>query len=72
MAELKRHTPGVSFFDRLSSSGRELVPVAYRFITCKEGAQVNSVRLTESAAYRSKGYECRMFYKPISRCLVDE
>jgi hypothetical protein len=54
-------------FFRLSKSGRELVPVNYRMLVSRETGRDNSTSLAESAVYRSKGYACHLFYKPISK-----
>jgi hypothetical protein len=55
-------------FARLSPEGREVAPVAYRFLHPRE-TRATVLRLVESRPYRAAGYVCGSFRKPISRCL---
>ena len=57
-----------NLFARLSTAGRELVPVSYRFLQPRE-TRGTVLRLVESRPYRAAGYVCASFRKPISRCL---
>lgn len=61
-----------SFFDRLSEEGQEVVPVNYRLSVGTPVEAAVPMRMAESRFYRSAGFHCRPFYKPISRCFRPE
>ena len=56
-------------FDRLSAAGQQVVPVHYRFLHRPAGGDESPTRLAESRPYRSKGFFCWGFHKPISKVL---
>ncbi len=45
-------------------------PVLYRLSKVSEPSRPEG-RIAESRTYRAKAFSCGMFYKPVSRCLVD-
>lgn len=45
-------------------------PLLYRLSTVLEPSQPEG-RIAESRVYRARAFSCGLFYKPISRCLVD-
>lgn len=45
-------------------------PLLYRLATVSEPSRPDG-RIAESRTYRAKAFSCGIFYKPISRCLVD-
>ena len=45
-------------------------PLMYRLSTVSEPARPDG-RIAESRTYRAKAFSCGVFYKPISRCLVE-
>jgi hypothetical protein len=55
-------------FARLSAAGRECAPVGYRFVHTSPLDAALILRLAESRPYRSSGYLCGPFRKPISKC----
>ncbi len=59
-------------FERLSDAGRESAPVSYRFLYTSSLAAASVLRLVESRPYRSTGYVCSSFRKPISKCCGPE
>lgn len=59
---------GSDLFARLSDAGRESAPVSYRFFHTSPLGAATILRLVESRPYRSTGYVCTSFRKPISKC----
>jgi hypothetical protein len=55
-------------FDRLSPEGQEAAPVAYRFFHPSTLGASTILRLVESRPYRTAGYVCNTFRKPVSKC----
>lgn len=45
-------------------------PLLYRLSTVSEPSQPDG-RIAQSRTYRAKAFSCGVFYKPISRCLVE-
>ncbi len=45
-------------------------PLLYRLSTVSEPSRTDG-RIGESRTYRARAFSCGVFYKPISRCLVD-
>jgi len=45
-------------------------PLLYRLSTVSEPSRPDG-RIAESRTYRAKAFSCGVFYKPISRCLVE-
>ncbi len=58
--------------DRLSPEARAAVPVSYHLAESCEPAEASAVRSADSRFYRSSGFECKPFHKPISRPLGPE
>jgi len=56
-----------SFFFSLSEQAKDLVPIAYRTMSISDFGKMPVVRYAESTRYRSEGYACFGFHKPISR-----
>jgi hypothetical protein len=59
-------------FARLSAAGRESAPVGYRYLHTSSLAAATILRLVESRPYRTTGYVCSSFRKPISKCCGPE
>ena len=60
------------FFSRLSPEGQRSAPVIYRFSHTSPVRAATIMRLVESKPYRTTGYVCSGFRKPISKCLGDD
>jgi len=60
--------PEADLFARLTPEGQRLVPVPYRFLHASPLAEKTLSRLVESRPYRTTGYVCWTFRKPISKC----
>jgi len=58
------------FFERLTSEGKRLVPINYRFVEPVAEESISLQRLAESHFYRAAGYCCWSFHKPISKCAL--
>ncbi|HVT19403.1 MAG TPA: hypothetical protein VHQ90_24900 [Thermoanaerobaculia bacterium] len=67
----RKDEDGERLFDRLTAPGRELVPVAYRFLHLLPPDSAAPVRLAESRFHRATGYVCWRFHRPISKCRSD-
>jgi hypothetical protein len=61
-----------SLFERLSPEGQEVVPVNYRLSVAVPAGAGPPRRQAESRFYRSEGFACRPFHKPVSRCFEPE
>jgi len=55
-------------FTRLTDQGRQAAPVSYRYLHASSLDHATILRLVESRPYRSSGYVCSSFRKPISKC----
>ena len=60
--------PRERLFEMLTEEAQHAVPLSFRFVQNVAPAQPSTPRFVESTPYRSKGYACGSFYKPISRC----
>jgi hypothetical protein len=59
------------FFDSLTEEGQEAAPVNVRLMPAGEPEVAAAAPIAESSFYRSRGFLCHDFHKPISRCLPD-
>ncbi|MBW8878003.1 MAG: hypothetical protein JF614_23825 [Acidobacteria bacterium] len=61
-----------NLFEILTEDAKDRVPVAYRAVEPIPIAGAPELRLVESRSYRARGYFCKAFYKPVSKCVAPE